>query len=247
MGALYQGFLRKSSVSSWYHLDMSEDAFPVRKLTRDAFPPLLFEIPDPPTVLYARGSSVLKPHVLAVVGSRDCTPYGREVAETLLRGLQGYPISIVSGLARGMDTIAHETALRAGLHTIAVPGSGLADQVLYPRRNQPLAYAILHAGGGLLSELEPQEHAAPWTFPKRNRIMAGMAHATLIIEAAEKSGTLITARLALEYNREVITVPGPIGSPTSYGPHALIKDGATPVTTPRDILDVLGIPPHTII
>lgn len=216
--------------------------FPLVKLTPDTFPSLLTEIPEPPKDLYVRGN--LPPQecaCLAVVGSRNYSNYGKQVVEYLLGGLRGYPIAIISGLALGIDALAHETALNVGLFTLAVPGSGIDDTVLYPRRNRGLATRILNAGGGLLSEFEPTFEATPWSFPKRNRIMAGLSHATLVIEATERSGTLITARLATDYNRELFVVPGNIFSEQSRGPHQFMKLGATPVTTPEDILQGLHI------
>jgi DNA processing protein len=205
-------------------------------------PALLSEIPDPPKTIFYKGN--LPPPeltLLTVVGSRKYTSYGRQVVEHLISGLKGYPIGIVSGLALGIDTLAHQTALKNKLYTLAVPGSGLADSVLYPASNKKLARDILEQGGGLLSEFEENQVAMPWTFPRRNRIMAGMAPATLLIEASEKSGTLITARLAADYNREVMVVPGSIFSSNSYGVHQFLKLGATPVTTPLDILEVLKV------
>ena len=130
----------------------------------------------------------------------------------LIEGLRGYPIVIVSGLAYGADAAAHRAALEVGLPTVAVPGSGLDWDILYPRANVGLAREILKAGGALLSEEEPETKAADWTFPKRNRVMAGLSRATLIIEAKELSGSLITARLTVEYNRELLVVPGSIFS-----------------------------------
>ncbi len=215
---------------------------PIFELSEEEFPRLLREINDPPKRLYVRGA--LAPlgerALLTIVGSRHYTSYGKEAVQTLVSGLRGYPITIVSGLALGIDRLAHEAALDAGLKTVAVPGSGLDDSVLYPTSHTKLAYRILEAQGTLLSELEPMNAAAPWTFPQRNRIMAGMSHAVLIIEASKKSGTLITARLGMEYNRDVLAVPGSIFSPNSYGPHTLIRDGATPVTESADILEALG-------
>ena len=214
----------------------------VIQLTSTEFPPLLSEISDPPKTLYIRGnipSNTTK--LLCVVGSRRHSPYGKDVCEELIKGLHGYDIAIISGLALGIDAIAHHSALKAGLKTVAVPGSGLDDSVLYPRTNRLLAKDILNAGGALISEFEPTFKATPYSFPQRNRIMAGMSHATLVIEAGEKSGTLITARLAMEYNRDVLTVPSSIFSRLSYGPHILIKDGATPITSSGDILEVLNI------
>ncbi len=216
--------------------------FPIRQLDATEFPPLLFEIPEPPKELFLRGelpSPDLK--LLTVVGSRNYSDYGKQVVEYLIEGLRGYPIAIISGLARGMDSLAHESALRANLFTLAVPGSGIDDTVLYPRQNVRLAHRILEAGGGILSEYEPYFYATKWSFPKRNRIMAGMSHATLMIEASEKSGTLITARLTADYNRELLVVPGNIFSDNSKGPHQFFKLGATPITTPDDILEVLHL------
>jgi DNA processing protein len=152
---------------------------------------------------------------------------------------------IVSGLAYGIDAEAHRAALDAGLTCVAIPGSGLDWNVLYPRANVNLAREIVERGGALLSEFEPAQRAADYTFPKRDRVMAGMAHATLIIEAKEKSGTLITARMAVEYNRELLVVPGSIFSAESAGVHQFLKLGATPVTEPADILKALGLETRT--
>lgn len=208
--------------------------------------PLLLEIPQPPEKIYVRGN--LAPRgtkCLAVVGSRDYTNYGKQVVEYLIQGLQGYPISIISGLALGIDALAHHAALNASLHTLAVPGSGIDDTVLYPRKNFGLAKEILSRGGGLLSEFEPTFRATSWSFPQRNRIMAGLAHAVLLIEAGEKSGTLITARMTCDYNRELLVVPGNIFSESSKGTHQFLKLGATPVTCPEDILEALNITVET--
>lgn len=204
--------------------------------------PLLSQLHDTPNELFVRGILPSSPlHFLCVVGSRTYSDYGKAVVEKLFNGLRGYPICIVSGLALGIDSIAHESALSNDLYTIAVPGSGLSREVLYPRRNMGLARRIVDAGGALISEFEPHFRAQLWSFPKRNRIMAGLSNATLIVEASEKSGTLITARLALEYGREVCTVPGSIFSKQSAGPHSLIRDGATPITSSADLLEALGI------
>lgn len=206
----------------------------------DSFPSLLREIPDPPEKLYVRGNMPPRnARILAVVGSRNYTDYGKQATETLIAGLQGYNIAVISGLALGIDSIAHKTALRHNLYTLAVPGSGIDDSVLYPAKHRGLAHDILKHGGGLLSEFEPTFQATTWSFPKRNRIMAGLAHATLVIEATEKSGSLITARLTVEYNRELLVVPGSIFSEATKGTHQFLKLGATPVTTPEDIIDML--------
>ncbi|MBI2612578.1 DNA-protecting protein DprA [Candidatus Kaiserbacteria bacterium] len=206
------------------------------------FPPLLRQIPDAPKQLYLRGklpSTELS--WLSVVGSRALTPYGIAVCKHLIEGLRGYPVVIVSGLAYGADAAAHYAALEVGLPAVAVPGSGLHWNTLYPRANVGLAREILKAGGALVSEFEPETKAADWTFPKRNRIMAGLSRATLIVEAKELSGSLITARLTVEYNRELLVVPGSIFSEESKGTHQFLRLGATPVTSPEDILVALGI------
>ncbi len=216
----------------------------LKLLSPDDFPPLLREIPGKPKQLYVRGA-LPSPDLfwLAVVGSRAATKYGREVCEYLIDGLRKYPIVIVSGLAYGIDAEAHKAALKAGLPTVAVPGSGLDWNVLYPRANVGLAKEILQSGGALLSEEKPDMKAADYTFPRRNRVMAGMCHATLIIEAKEKSGSLITARLAADFNREVLVVPGSIFSAESRGTHQFLRLGATAITSPDDILQALGITP----
>src|SRR3989344_5616066 len=168
----------------------------LKLLSPKDFPPLLREIPDAPKKLYVRGKlPSFNSAWLAVVGSRACTPYGRQALRYLIEGLRGYPVVIVSGLAYGIDAEAHKAALEAKLPTVAAPGSGLDWNVLYPRANVNLAREILKAGGALLSEFEPNMKATDYTFPQRNRIMAGLSHATLVVEAKEKSGSLITAKL----------------------------------------------------
>lgn len=218
-------------------------SYEIFELNRDQFPSELTEIPEPPTKLFAAGNLpwLEDEYVyLTIVGSRRFTSYGRDVCEKLISGLAGYPIIIVSGLAIGIDTIAHETALKSGLKTLAMPGSGLSSKVLHPSSNKKLAEKIIEAGGALLSEFPPDYPAGLHTFPRRNRLMAGLARATLVIEAGEKSGTLITARLATEYNRDCFAVPGSIYSPASTGANWLIKQGATPITSSEDILRALN-------
>lgn len=216
--------------------------FPIRELSRKAFPPLLFEIPEPPEKLFIRGELWdREAKLLAVVGSRAHTPYGKQAVEKLIGGLCGENIVIVSGLALGIDTLAHRAALDTGLQTIAIPGSGLSNEVIYPSSNRKFAQEILEKGGCLLSEFEPHEKSQVYMFPKRNRIMAALSDAVLIVEAEEKSGTLITARLATEYGKDVLTVPGSIFSKSTEGPHMLMKLGATPIRTSDDILEALHI------
>lgn len=217
---------------------MSE-SFPISNFD---IPPILSQIADPPKKLYVRGEFPdFSNKFLTVVGSRKYTSYGKSVCESLISGLKGYPVVIISGLALGIDGIAHKSALVAGLKTVAVPGSGLSDKVLYPATHKWLAREILESGGALLSEFEPDWRPRPESFPQRNRIMAGLSHAVLVIEAEKRSGTLITSRLATEYNRDVLTVPGSIYSATSAGPHMLIQRGAGLITKSDDILDALGI------
>ena len=213
--------------------------FVIEKIGLGDYPEGLKQIPDVPESLYIVGTPLTKDALyLAVVGSRSYTTYGKDVCEKLIAGLAGSGIVIVSGLALGTDTNAHRAAMRAGLKTVAFPGSGLGEKVLYPSTNLSLAKEILANGGTLISELPATTRAADWTFPRRNRLMAGLCKATLVIEAADKSGTLITARLALDYNREVLAVPGPITSDTSFGPNRLIRQGATTITCSEDILEV---------
>ncbi len=219
--------------------------FPILEVPTTSFPALLREIPQPPKSLNYRGnlpSPALK--LLTVVGSRKYSSYGLQVVEHLISGLTGYPVGIISGLALGIDSLAHQAALRAKLYTLAIPGSGLGDSVLYPASHRPLAHTILKEGGGLLSEFAPDFKATKWSFPQRNRIVCGIAHATLLVEASEKSGTLITARMTVDYNRELLVVPGNIFSKNSQGVHQFLKLGATPVTSAEDILHVLGIEPE---
>lgn len=205
--------------------------------------PQLAETPRPPKQLFVRGSLDALAHkkIVTVVGARRCTPYGVAACRSLIEGLAGYPIVIVSGLALGIDSVAHEAALEAGMTTIAFPGSGLDWNVVYPAQHRDLAKRIIEAGGALISEYKPDQHAALWTFPQRNRIVAGVADLVVIIEAEEASGALITARLGTEYNKIVGVVPGAINSPASKGTHQFLKLGAVPITESADILRELGL------
>jgi len=214
----------------------------LKLLAREDFPPLLREIPDAPKRLHLRGElPSFDRKWLAVVGSRAMSPYGKQVCEFLIAGLSGYPVVIVSGLAHGIDAKAHRAALDAGLPAVGVPGSGLDWDVLYPKANVPLAREILEKGGALISEEKPDMKTMDHVFPKRNRVMAGMCHATLVIEAREKSGSLITAKFTADYGRELLVVPGSVFSEGSKGTHQFLRLGATAVTSPEDILQALGI------
>ena len=213
----------------------------IKKLPKGKFPKALLEIPQPPKDLWIVGEMPREDLVyLCVVGPRKNTTYGREACEKIIAGLRGYPIVIVSGLAMGIDAIAHKKALSVGLKALVFPGSGLSPLAMYPKTNVRLAEEIIEKGGCLISEFEPNFKATLWGFPMRNRLMAGISKATLIIEAEERSGTIITARLTTEYNRDLLVVPGSIFSPTSVGTNRLLKAGATPITSGEDVLEALG-------
>jgi DNA processing protein len=214
-------------------------------LERSRLPPLLRAIHDPPLQLFARGSgepTVLGGPAVAIVGARACSPYGRHVARMLGRELAAAGVVVVSGLARGVDGEAHRGALDAGGHTVAVLGCGIDRD--YPAVHAALARAIVEQSL-LVSEYEPGVEPAPWRFPARNRIIAGLCTATIVVEARERSGALITADFAVEEGREVFAVPGEITSALSEGTNELLKLGATPLTRPADVLEALGIvEPH---
>ncbi len=179
--------------------------------------------------------------LLCIVGSRKATSYGKEVVDYLVSGLSGENIIIVSGLALGIDSCAHKAAIKYNIPTISFPGSGLDPSVLYPSTNIKLADDIVTHNGLLVSEYSPDSRSQIYYFPARNRLMAAISDLTLVVEAEEKSGTQITARLALEYNKEVAIVPGSIFSAYSRGTAKLFKDGAHPVTSSQDILDLLQL------
>jgi DNA processing protein len=177
---------------------------------------------------------------LTVVGSRKNTQYGQQAVENLITGLRGYNITIVSGLAIGIDTFVHQTALSVGLPVLAFPGSGLHPDVLHPKSNYQLTERIIDSGGALISAFDMMQEAAHWTFPVRNQLLAGIADAVLVIEASPNSGSLLTATAAANMNRPVMAVPGSIFSPQSQGTNELIRDGATLVLNSEDILRELN-------
>lgn len=217
---------------------------PITIISKPNLPERILRAHPAPQRIYMRGNlpDLDQYKLLAVVGARRFSEYGEQACQQLIADLAPYPIIIVSGLAIGIDSIAHEAALKAGLPTIAVPGSGLDEKKIYPQHKRPLAKKILDAGGCLLSEYPPSHDSGqPWMFPERNRIMAALSDAVLVIEAQEKSGTLITARLALDYNKEVLAVPGSIFSSHAKGPHFLLSQGATVVTCAKDIVETLGL------
>lgn len=204
------------------------------------YPILLKEIPDPPDKLYVLGELKEEDKIsLSVVGSRKYTPYGERVTREIVVPLAEAGLTIVSGLALGIDSLAHKAALTAKARTVAILGSGI-DQI-YPVQNTKLAKEILAKGGAIISEFPIGTPAFPYNFPKRNRIIAGMTLATLVIEASVDSGSLITARQALEYNRDVFAVPGSIYNQNSFGPNNLIKMGAKTVCSAQDILTELAL------
>ncbi len=211
----------------------------ILSLFDQAYPDLLKQIFDPPVVLYCLGTPEhLRDSAVAVVGSRRCSVYGREITRKLARELASLGLTITSGMARGIDSQAHLGALEAGGPTIAILGSGV--DVIYPRENRNL-YARIREKGCVVSEFPCGSFPAPQNFPIRNRIICGLALGTLITEASEFSGSLITARLTLEQNREIWAVPGNVTSPGSYGPNYLIKQGAKVVLDTQDILEELPV------
>lgn len=201
------------------------------------YPPLLRSLPDAPLYLVARGAPLVPAPAVAIVGARRASAYGRDVARQLAEELAHAGVTIVSGLARGIDGAAHEGALRANGCTVAVLGSGI--DVIYPSEHRALAEQLV-ASGTLLSERPIGSAPLPGNFPARNRILAGMTQGTVVIEAAKRSGSLITARLANEAGREVFAVPGRVDSPLSYGSHLMIRDGATLVRGVEDVLEQIA-------
>ena len=205
-----------------------------------SYPRLLAELHDPPSRLYVRGESadVLEQTAVAVVGARSCSAYGAQVARALARELAAAGVVVVSGLARGIDCEAHRGALAGGGPTVAVLGCGIDRD--YPRAHAELARRIA-GSGAVVSEYPPGVEPAPWQFPARNRIIAGLARATVVVEARQRSGALITADFALELGREVFAVPGEITSGLSAGTNDLIRQGATPLLAAEDVLETLGL------
>lgn len=231
---------------------MSNHFSTVKKEDYDKHPLLarLLELHDIPEQIYIIGElpeitideyGRSMPRILTVVGSRKYTQYGKHAVEKLLSTLPKNDVIILSGLALGIDGIAHRSALDNKIKTIAIPGSGLDKKVIYPSTHIQLAEEIVTSGGALVSELSPTTKAAKWTFPARNRIMAALSDAVLIIEAEEKSGTLITGRQALELGRDIGAVPGELFSPTSVGTNALIHDGAYLIANENDLYELLHL------
>ena len=206
----------------------------------DAYPPLLAELHDPPARLFLRGSAIdlLRAPAVAVVGARSCSAYGAQVARSLARELAGAGLVVVSGLARGIDGEAHRGALEAEGATIGVLGCGIDRD--YPAAHAELARRITETGL-IVSEYPPATEPAPWRFPARNRLIAGLALATVVVEARERSGALITADFALELGRDVFAVPGEITAALSAGTNHLLRQGAAPLLSVDDVLLALGV------
>jgi len=205
---------------------------------KESFPKLLSQIHDPPKQLYCRGNvSLLNGSCLAVVGTRKLTSYGREIAQQIVRDLANNGFTVVSGLALGIDAIVHQATLDCGGKTIAVLGGGVGDKNIGPRTNFPLAQNILKNDGLLVSEYSDNEKIFASNFAVRDRIISGLSLGVLVIEADEKSGALITAKCALDQNRDVFAVPGSVLSPKSAGPNTLIQNGAKLVMNAYDIIN----------
>ncbi len=220
----------------------TKDKIEIIKKSSRNYPEILKEIPDAPKQLYVRGS-LPKDHNLnfAIVGTRAASDYGRTLAFKIAKELAELGFNIVSGLALGIDTQAHLGALEGKGKTTAVMGSAIDDNSIYPSENLNLVKKIISLGGAVISEYEPGTKSEIWFFPERNRIISGLSRGVLVVEAPEKSGALITARVALEQNREVFAIPGSIFSKNSYGTNNLIKSGAKMVMTVDDILEELNL------
>lgn len=215
----------------------------ILKITDQSYPYLLRQIYDPPQKLFYKGNlKILSNTCIGIVGTRKFSDYGEEMTERIIEELSVLNIAIVSGLAKGIDTIAHKSAIKFNIPTIAVLGSGLEN--IYPPENKKLFYEI-EKNGLVLSEYEPQEEPVDFHFPQRNRIISGLSIAIIVIECPIKSGALITAKLALEQNREVFVVPGDIDRENSLGSLKLLQKGeAYPISSGKDVIEILKIQPH---
>ena len=234
--AVHSGASLRKAEEEWKRAD--EAGACVVTPVDERYPKRLLEIYDPPVVLWCLGDAeLLKLPGIAVVGTRQPTPYGSGMAKMMSRDLAARGLVILSGMARGVDTAAHEGALEAHGKTVAVWGTGV--DVIYPKENKKLAERILAEGGAILSEFPMATFPAPQNFPIRNRILSGMSVGVLVIEAGENSGTRITARCALEQNREVFAVPGNVTNKQSWGPNTLIKQGAKLTATWEDVWEDL--------
>ena len=205
------------------------------------YPRLLKEIKGAPKVIYYKGEILPEENCLAIVGTRMYSAYGKQVALEIAGDLAGAGLTIVSGLAPGIDTFCHQAVVERNKRVIAVLGTGIDEKSIYPQENIKLAKKILETGGALISEYPPGTRGTRFTFPKRNRIISGLSLGVLVVEAKEKSGALITADYAFKQKRGVFAIPGPIHSSNSRGPHYLIKKGAKLVENANDILKILNL------
>jgi DNA processing protein len=221
---------------------MQRKGYRILTLSDSRYPALLRQIPDPPPILYVAGNLRPMEHPIAVVGSRNATQYGRATTRRLCTDLARLGFSVISGMALGIDTTAHEGTLMGGGTTVAVLGSGLGN--IYPTANRKLFHRIIESGGAVITEFPPATAPDGFNFPRRNRIISGMSLGTVVVEATLRSGSLITANLAADQNREVFAVPGSVNSFKSTGTHTLIKQGAKLVENTQDILEELapGLP-----
>lgn len=206
------------------------------------YPAILKKIAEAPEALFVRGEIFAKEKCFAIVGTRRCTAYGREIAKEIAQDLAQAGLTIVSGFAAGIDTAAHWGAVEISKRTIAVLGTGLDEKSIYPRANLKLGQKILKTEGALISEYPPGTSGSKFTFPQRNRIISGLSLGVLVVEAPGKSGALITANWAKQQERKIFAVPGSVHSINSKGPHLLIKQGAKLVETANDILAELKLP-----
>ncbi|WP_334267408.1 DNA-processing protein DprA [Edaphobacter sp. HDX4] len=233
---VFDGKARAAAEDEWNRV--RDNGAAILTPAEEGYPERLREIYDPPAVLWIRGdASLLSRPGIAVVGTRHPSPYGAGMAEMLSRDLAARSLTILSGMARGVDTAAHKGALEARGKTVAVWGTGI--DVIYPKENKRLAEQIIESGGAIVSEYPLGTFPAPQNFPVRNRILSGLSIGVLVIEAAEHSGTRITARLAMEQNRDVYAVPGNVTNKNAWGPNTLIKQGAKLTATWEDVWEDL--------
>jgi DNA processing protein len=236
---IFDGKARRAAEEEWERV-VTQGAF-ILSYDSAPYPERLREIYDPPPVLWVRGNvDLLKRPSIAIVGTRHPSPYGTGIAEMLARDLSVRRLLVVSGMARGIDTCAHKGALAARMPTVAVWGTGI--DVIYPKENKKLAEEMLAAGGTIVSEVPAGTFPAPQNFPRRNRILSGLSIAVLVVEAAENSGTRVTARCAAEQNRDLFAVPGNVTNKNSWTPNTLIKQGAKLVATWEDVWE--DLPPQ---
>lgn len=240
--------------AAWRSLSPNSEAYRLKQenikaigTNSELYPPLLKQIPDPPPLLFVRGNpdALSGEFNLSVVGSRKITPYGSEAVRMLIEPCARRGATVISGLAFGIDAAAHRAALRVGGLTAAVLASGVDRASVGPKANLNLSDEIVSSGGCLVSERPPGAYADKRSFPLRNRIIAGLSRASIIVEAAHHSGSMVTARLALEIGRDVLAVPGPITSQSSEGTNKLILDGAEPAISSGQLCAVLGLPPES--